>query len=81
MSPPKNALLIRAQDKIAAARWSVHGLLLIGQGLVIVDRNAANAIVDLAGVALKRLDKAERKIERYRQREREGASKPTQAAI
>ncbi|MFZ2006905.1 MAG: hypothetical protein WAV02_17600 [Stellaceae bacterium] len=80
-APQGHTLLIRAQDKIGAARWSVHGLLLIGQGLVIVDRNAANAIVDLAGVALKRLDKAERKIERYRQREREGASKPTQAAI
>ena len=81
MSPPKNALLIRAQDKIGAARSSIHGLLLVGQGLVIMDRNAANAIVDLAGIALGRLAKAERKIERYRQREREGASKPTREAI
>ena len=66
-APLDDGILIDAQNKIQQARELIHGLRLAGGGLLSENRDTGNAIAYIADLARNRLDKAERKIERYRE--------------
>jgi hypothetical protein len=66
-------MLLDAVDTLQQVRDLLEALAMGGEGMVSAGRKQRSAVVYLAHLALNRLDKAERKIERVR-------LKPLQAA-
>lgn len=66
----KANILLNAQDTLGQVRDLLTGLSMAGEGLLhFTDRDFACAIVYMANLAHKRLDKAMRKIDEARQAE------------
>jgi hypothetical protein len=67
MSAPNDLKLIRALDALSAALDLVEGIYLAGSGLA--SRQERRAIIQMASLAASRIEKAERKIDRYREKD------------
>jgi hypothetical protein len=73
MSAPNDLKLIDALDALSAASDLVEGINLAALGLG--NKNERGAIARIAEVALSRIEKAERKIYRYREKCEEPAGR------
>lgn len=67
MSAPNDLKLINAHDALSAACDLVEGIYLAGSGISCA--NESSAIIQMAALALTRMEKAKRKIDRYREKD------------
>jgi hypothetical protein len=71
MSAPNGLKLIDALDALSAASDLVEGIYLAASGLS--NKNERGALARMATLATARIEKAERKIYRYREKSEEAA--------
>ena len=69
---PDTLPLLRAQDGLARAKHTVEAILLAAEGLSIGWEQAA--IAELATIALRRIEKVDRRLQAYRDRVNGGAA-------
>jgi hypothetical protein len=67
MSAPNDLKLIDAHDVLGEALDLVEGIYLAGSGLG--SRQERRAITQMASLAASRIEKAQRKIDRYREKD------------
>jgi len=66
MSAPDRVLLIRAVDRLAATQRLIEGVHAIAIGMAERGEGDGSPIAEIALTAIRRMDKIERDIEKYR---------------